>query len=70
MVLNASRKQMASKRVHFDAFAMDLINFWMKMHEISAFGAKRCHNVLRSVPDVKFALFCKALRGRAPNVIF
>ena len=61
---------MASKRVHFHAFAMVLISFRMKIHEISAFGAKRYRNVLRSVPDVKFALFCKAFRGCAPNVIF
>ena len=54
----------------FDGFAIDLINFWMKMHENSPFGAKRCRNVFRNAPDVKFALFCKALRGRAPNVLF
>ena len=50
---------MASKHVHFHAFATDLISFRMKIHEISAFGAKRYRNVLRSVPDVKFALFAK-----------
>ena len=61
---------MASKRIHFDGFAMDLINFRMKIHEISAFGAKRDCNVFRSVPDVEIALFGKALRGSAPNVIF
>ena len=70
IVLNASRRQMASKRVHFHAFAMDLISFRMKIHEISAFGGKRYRNVPKSVPDVKFSLFCKALRGCAPNMNF
>ena len=35
IVLNASRRQMASKRVHFHAFATDLISFRMKIHETS-----------------------------------
>ena len=54
----------------FSGFDMDPSNFRMKIHEISAFGAKRYRNVTKSVPDVKITRFCKVLYGRAKNCIF
>ena len=54
----------------FSGFGMDPSNFRMKIHEISALGAKRYRNVTKSVPDVKITLFCKVLLGRAQNCIF
>ena len=42
----------------------------LKIHEISALGAKYYLNVVRSAPDMKIALFCIVLPGRAPNTIF
>ena len=50
---------MASKGVHFRGFCMDPINFRVKIHEISALGAKRDLGVARSAPGVKIAVFCK-----------
>ena len=54
----------------FHGFGMDPSNFRMKIHEISALGAKRDLGVARSAPGVKIAVFCKVLPGRAQNSIF
>jgi len=45
----------------FYEFGMDPSNFRMKIHEISALGAKRYLNVTKIVPDVKIMFFCKVL---------
>ena len=70
VLLNASRRQLASKGVHSRGFHIDPINFELKIHEISALGGNRYLNVVRSAPDMKIALFCKVLPGRVPNTIF
>ena len=49
---------------------MDPTNFRVKIHEISALGAKRDLNVARSAPDVKISLFGKVLPELSKIVIF
>ena len=70
IVLNAPRKQMASKYVHFLGFCMDPTNFRFKIHEISVLGTKCYLNVAKSAPDMKIMEFCKVLPGRAQNANF
>ena len=41
----------------FSGFCMRPSNFRMKIHEISALGAKRYRNMTKTVPDVKITLF-------------
>ena len=47
------------KRSFFVDFGMDPSNFRMKIHKISALGAKCYRNVARSAPDMKITFFYK-----------
>ena len=69
VLLNASRMQLASRRVHSRGFHIDPINFELKIHEISALGAQCYLNVVKSAPDMKIRIFWKALPKRGQNVI-
>ena len=62
--------ELLPKTFIFVDFVMDPSNFRMKIHKISALGAKCYRNVARSAPDMKITFFYKVSPWRAQNTIF
>ena len=58
------------QRRSFSWIWMDPSNFLIKIHKISALGAKCHRNVTKSAPGVKITLFWKVSPRRARNTIF
>ena len=57
IVLNVSKHKSHPHAFIFVDFGMDPSNFRMKIHKISALGAKCYRNVARSAPDMKITFF-------------
>ena len=59
-----STEHFAFRPVDFSAFGMDPDDFLLKIHEISAFRAKRFLGVARSDPELKINVFFKVFLER------